>query len=200
MPEDYYSLLGVDPDASEEAILRAYRSKAAEHHPDVNDDPGANDTFRRLNRAKQVLTDEDRRRSYDRLGHERFVDRFAGGDSPSGGSRSSGWETPDGSVTRRPRGSVFEALFGRAFDVPGTVGTARQRGWPGGPRPAVDLEAWFETARRRRPEGPAREADARPCPKCSGRGTIVHDIDTGRGRRRRLEPCERCGGDGSVPA
>ncbi|MFB6353425.1 MAG: hypothetical protein ABEJ92_05010, partial [Halobacteriales archaeon] len=58
------------------------------------------------------------------------------------------------------------------------------------------------TRDRRRSTGAAGEASdvggGRPCPKCDGRGTFVHVIDTARGRTRRLEPCERCGGSGSV--
>jgi DnaJ-class molecular chaperone len=73
MSEDYYALLGVDPAASEEAILQAYREKAAEQHPDVSDADDAESTFQRLQEAKDVLTDEERRRQYDRVGHDEYL-------------------------------------------------------------------------------------------------------------------------------
>lgn len=72
LADDYYDLLGVSRDASEEEIRRAYREKASEYHPDVSDDPDADEKFKRFQEAKEVLTDEEKRRAYDRLGHERF--------------------------------------------------------------------------------------------------------------------------------
>ncbi|WP_435195129.1 J domain-containing protein [Natronomonas sp. EA1] len=69
----YYDLLGVPPDASETEIRAAYRAKAKEAHPDRSDAPDASERFKRLTRARDVLTDETERARYDRLGHERYT-------------------------------------------------------------------------------------------------------------------------------
>jgi curved DNA-binding protein len=65
---DYYETLGVPRDASSEDIRRAYRKLAREHHPDVNKDPAAEDRFKEVSEAYEVLRDEEKRKRYDRLG------------------------------------------------------------------------------------------------------------------------------------
>lgn len=73
MPADFYDLLEVDEDASENEIKGAYRDKATRYHPDVNDDPRATDQFATLNKARDVLADSKERARYDRLGHSDYV-------------------------------------------------------------------------------------------------------------------------------
>ena len=73
MAPTYYDRLGVDEDASTEAIKRAYRERLKETHPDVSDAADASDRTKRLIEAKEVLADEDERARYDRLGHEQYV-------------------------------------------------------------------------------------------------------------------------------
>ncbi len=210
MSEDYYALLGVDPAASEEAILQAYREKAAEHHPDVSDADDAESTFQRLQEAKDVLTDEERRREYDRVGHDEYL------------ADSEPRRTP-GQATTRPRkradrqanrsgwaggfGSLLEDFFGAP-----TVWSPTRERQPSGSSAAwdpfvIDLEARLKEQAGGGPSdptgadsGPAdRSASGRSdCPRCGGRGRFVHEIDTARGRTRQLEPCERCGGSGAV--
>lgn len=221
MPSDYYALLGVEPDADEEAILEAYRELAGEHHPDVSDEPDAEARFRRLNRAKDILTDPERRRAYDRLGHERFVEQYEeaartpggrdvatgrnGGEGPSPSTRNVDW--PSG------LSSLVDRLFAGVASGPASRGSRGHRGGAGGLSPfEVYLEAAFRSGAGARPGHPAawrREAHTsrpgevdtaagRECPKCGGRGTFVHVMDTARGRTRRLEPCGRCDGAGTV--
>lgn len=73
MAETFYEVLGVEPDAGESAIDAAFRERIKDVHPDVNDDPAAEERSRRLIEAREVLTDEGERARYDRLGHEQYV-------------------------------------------------------------------------------------------------------------------------------
>jgi curved DNA-binding protein CbpA len=79
MPDDFYDLLDVSADASQDEIKRAYRAKARQYHPDVNDDDRAEQQFKAVRRAYEVLTDEEERAAYHRLGHETYVSRRMGG-------------------------------------------------------------------------------------------------------------------------
>lgn len=88
MEATFYGILGVDPDATEETIVRAYREQTKTHHPDVSDDPRAAERFKRLTRAKEVLTDAAERQRYDRLGHDAYVD--ACDDGADGGTDTGG--------------------------------------------------------------------------------------------------------------
>src|SRR5258705_10252693 len=65
---DYYEILGVSRDASPEEIRRAYRALARKHHPDVNKEAGAEDRFKEISEAYEVLRDPEKRAQYDRLG------------------------------------------------------------------------------------------------------------------------------------
>jgi len=75
MGETFYSVLEVDADADAETVRRTYRALVKEHHPDVSDDPGASERFKRLTTARDVLVDEDERARYERLGHRTYVRR-----------------------------------------------------------------------------------------------------------------------------
>src|SRR6056297_1893568 len=86
MSEDFYDVLGVSRDADEDEIKSAYRQKATEYHPDVSDDPDAEEKFKKLQKAKEVLTDDEKRQMYDQLGHERFVEADKKGATDRGGA------------------------------------------------------------------------------------------------------------------
>jgi curved DNA-binding protein len=88
---DYYETLGVDRDASEEDIRRAYRRLARENHPDVNRDPEAEDRFKEISEAYEVLRDPDRRERYDRLGPNWKAGQDVSGASGFGGGRTGGF-------------------------------------------------------------------------------------------------------------
>jgi curved DNA-binding protein len=88
---DYYETLGVPRDASQEDIRRAYRRLARENHPDVNKDPGAEDRFKEVAEAYEVLRDEDKRERYDRLG-----ENWKAGQDVSGASGFEGFDFGDG--------------------------------------------------------------------------------------------------------
>ncbi len=135
--EDYYSVLGVDRDASQEEIQKAYKKLARKYHPDVNDDPDAEEQFKQLNEAYEVLKDPEKREKYDRLGQnwERgqevnpppgwenvrvniggdaggFEDIFGGG-APGGGR---GGRAEGGAGGMGGFSDFFQAFFGDQFD------------------------------------------------------------------------------------
>src|SRR3954452_8502278 len=95
---DYYEILGVPRDASSEDIRRAYRKLARQYHPDVNKDPGAEDRFKEVSEAYEVLRDPERRAQYDGLGTA----------SPDGGFQDVQVDFGGDDV-----GDFFESVFGR---------------------------------------------------------------------------------------
>ena len=108
MPRDYYEVLGVSRDASEAEIKKAFRGLARELHPDVNDhDPEAEEKFKEAAEAYEVLSDAERRRTYDAYGDE--------------GLRSGGFDPSSqfGSID-----DIFQAFFGGGFGFGGGGGRA----------------------------------------------------------------------------
>ncbi|MHB9286417.1 J domain-containing protein [Halobacteriales archaeon Cl-PHB] len=114
--ETYYECLGVDPDATTAEIRAAYRNRLTEVHPDVSDDPDAGEATKRLIAAKEVLTDETERRRYDRLGHQRYLERA--GQSPSTGDPTSADDTIDWDV--EPTGHTAAGDWDDPRDSTGT--------------------------------------------------------------------------------
>lgn len=116
--KDYYQSLGVDKAASPEVIQRAYRKLARKFHPDVNQSPGAEDRFKEISEAYEVLKDPERRKTYDRFGRD--VKQTPGGGPPPG------WEHVhfDFGDGGGPSGfsSFFESLFGGAGGRRGGAG------------------------------------------------------------------------------
>ncbi|MCU4717992.1 molecular chaperone DnaJ [Halapricum hydrolyticum] len=206
MSEDFYDILGVSRDASEEEIQEAYRKKAREYHPDVSDDPDAEEKFKQVKKAKEVLTDEEKRRAYDQMGHERFEQAEKRGGFDGGGGRGGRGDPFGGGFNME---DIFDQFFG---------GGRRRRRDSNRPRQGqdlkttleIDLEEAYEGAEKqvtiRRPEtcpdcsgnGHPPDADSQTCPECNGRGQVTQVQQTPMGRVQQTTTCRRCGGEGTL--
>jgi curved DNA-binding protein len=169
--KDYYKILGVDRKASEEEIKRAYRKLALQYHPDRNpDDKQAEEKFKEINEAYQVLSDPEKRTRYDQLGDSYFRYQQRGG-SPSGFNWED-WFTQTGSAggsgnVRVEMGDLDEILgggfsefFRRIFGGAPNMGGAPGRTEPGITRPTYQheteitlQEAYQGTSRRMEVDG-----------------------------------------------
>jgi len=210
MSEDFYEALGVSRDASEAEINRAYREKASEYHPDVSDDPDAEEKFKRIQKAKEVLTDEEKREAYDRLGHDRFVQAEKQGGFDDNGRGGRGGRAGPGGAGAGPFGGgggigdIFDEFFG------GGRGRRQQGGRDLKTSLTIDLEEAHEGATKRvtvrRPErcdtcdgrGYPPGADARTCPECNGQGQTTRVQQTPLGRVQQTGTCPRCDGEGEL--
>ena len=211
MTEDFYDILGVSQDASEEDINEAYREKVREYHPDVSDDPDAEEKFKKAKTAKEVLTDEEQRQMYDQMGHEQFVEAKKRGatDTDGRGGRAGGvgGDPFGGGGPFGDMEDIFEQFFG------GGGGRGRDR-----PRQGQDLRTGLEVTLEeaysgiekeltvRRPErcpdcdgtGHPPGTDSRTCPECNGRGQTTQVQQTPLGRMQQTSTCRRCEGEGTV--
>ena len=206
MSEDFYDVLGVDRDASEKEINRAFRKKAAQYHPDVSDEPDAEEKFKRIQKAKEVLTDEEKRAAYDQMGHDRFQQAEKHGGFDQGGARSGdpfGGGSPFGDF-----GDIFDQFFGGGS-------RRRQRNGPRQGRDlktglSIDLQEAYDGATKQltleRPmdcdtcggAGHPEDATVRRCAECDGRGQVTRIQQTSLGRIQQTQTCRRCGGEGQT--
>ena len=196
---DYYEVLGVGRDASEEEVKRAYRKLAVKFHPDKNpDDPHAEEKFKELGEAYDVLMDSDKRAAYDRFGHAAFA---------SGGAGFGGFHDPF-DIFREVfggggfGGGIFETFFGGA----GAHSEDRQRGSDlrydmqiGLEEAAFGIEKEIEIEKLDtcdKCQGSGAEPDSRTinCPTCGGRGQVI----SSRGFFHVSQTCPRCRGAGEI--
>jgi molecular chaperone DnaJ len=192
MPRDYYEVLGVSRDASETEVKKAFRRLARELHPDVNKEADAEERFKEAAEAYEVLSDAERRRTYDAYGHEGLR---SGGFDPGAGF---------GSID-----DIFQAFFGG-----GGFGFGGRRS-AAGSDVAVEVEvelAEVATGIRREitydvvaacdhchGNGAEPGTPIRTCERCGGAGELRAVTRTPFGQMVRSTPCDVCGGAGKVP-
>jgi molecular chaperone DnaJ len=179
--KDLYAVLGVPRNASTDEVKKAYRRLARKHHPDVN--PGsadAEETFKRVSEAYDVLGDPEKRKLYDEFGMAGVQAGFDA-DRARAGRAESPFRSREAAAGFGGY-STFEDLFG---DILG------ERGFAAGPQPGADLESEIEidlldAVRGRSTTIGLQRTD--PCTSCSGQG-----VDTTASK-----PCPDCGGQGRV--
>ena len=202
MAGDYYQTLGISSDASKDEIKRAYRRLARKYHPDVNKEPGAEEKFKEINRAYEVLSEPETRSRYDRFGE-------AGVGSAAGGA---GFDYSDiGGFA-----DIFETIFsGFGGMGGGTASSSRRRGGPArGDDLRLDLKLEFREAvfggekQIRIPHleicqvcngnGAKPGTGVKTCGTCSGSGQVRRSTRTPFGSFAQVSVCPACNGTGEV--
>ena len=192
---DYYEVLGVARNASDEELKKAYRRSAMKHHPDRNGgDAAALEAFKECKEAYEVLSDAGKRRAYDAHGHAAFEHGIGGG-----GGSGPGPGFAD-------MGDIFGDIFGNIFGG-GGPGRGARRGADIGYVMELDLEDAVAGTEKR-----IEVPTLAPCEPCNGSGSADGKIETcstcqGRGQVRMQrgiftmqQPCPHCGGRGQVIA
>ena len=173
---DYYEVLGVEKGASAEEIKKAYRKSAMKYHPDRNPgDKEAEEKFKELGEAYEVLSDDEKRSRYDQFGHAGVDPNFGAGGNPFGGGFGGGFG-----------GFDFGDIFGEFFGG----GRSRQRN-QNAPRRGENVGARLELTFEEAAFGTEKEVSARRienCTDCKGTGSADGQTET----------CSRCGGAGQV--
>jgi len=189
---DYYEVLGIGRTASPDEIKKAYRKLARAYHPDVSKEPNAEARFKEINEAYEVLSDQQKRATYDRFGH-------AGTQGLGGFEGFGGFRDPF---------EIFEEIFGASFGM-GARGRNRR-----GPRRGADLRYDLEVQFEEGVFGAEKEIEVprqQTCPRCRGSGAepgtspIRCPDCNGAGEVRRqtsifvnIVTCPRCQGEGEV--
>jgi molecular chaperone DnaJ len=199
MPRDYYEVLGVSREADEATIKKSFRRLARELHPDVNaHDPQAEEKFKEAAEAYEVLSDAERRRTYDAYGHDGlktggFAPNFegfgsisdlfsaffgqGGFDAAFGGTRVRGGAVQGGDVALAAAIDLVEAARGTTVEM------------------SYDATATCETCHG---NGAEPGTPIVTCPRCRGAGQIQAVQRTRFGQMVRTALCDQCGGDGRV--
>jgi len=209
---DYYQILGVGKTASADEIKKAYRGMARKHHPDVDKTAGAEERFKEINEAYQVLSDTQKREAYDRFGHAAFQAGGAQG-QPGGGFQYQygpgvSFDFDFGGF--RDPFDIFEEFFGSRSPF----GRQSRRGSAPGQDLHFEITLPFENAAfgvTRNVEIPRRETcsecggsgaakGTKPvtCPTCKGSGRVSNQTQSIFGAFMSVSPCPTCKGEGQV--
>ena len=196
---DYYEVLGVSREAGDAEVKKAYRRLARDHHPDANPgDAGAEERFKELTEAYEVLSNPKARQAYDTYGHQVPRGGGTGGGYPGGGDPFGGFQ------------DIFEAFFGDSFGgsfFGGSSTRPRSRG--------NDAEVEVELSLREAAFGAEREISVqtvkncgvcdglggtktRTCGTCDGAGAVRTVRQSMLGQMVSTQPCSTCGGRGRL--
>jgi molecular chaperone DnaJ len=197
MPRDYYEVLGVSRSADEAEIKKTFRRLARELHPDVNsDDPETEEKFKEAAEAYEVLSDPERRATYDRYGHAGLrsggyepsfgsfgsfadvFDAFFGGGDPFGFRGGRGGAMQGSDVGVEVEISLAEAAAGASVQVAYDAVVSCEHCGGSGAEPGTELET---------------------CPRCGGAGQLRTIAQTAFGQLVRTTVCDTCHGEGQVP-
>jgi len=200
---DYYEVLGVDKNADDATIKKAYRQLAKKYHPDMNPgDKEAEVKFKEASEAYAVLSDPDKRRQYDQFGHAAFEGGAGGGAGGFGGFDFNGADM----------GDIFGDIFGDLF------GGGRGRRANNGPMQGANLRTQVRVTFEEAVFGCEKEIEltlkdecgschgtgAKPgtspvtCPKCGGKGQVVYTQQSMFGMVQNVRPCPDCNGTGKI--
>lgn len=197
---DYYEVLGVDKNADDATIKKAYRQLAKKYHPDMNPgDAEAEKKFKEASEAYAILSDPEKKRQYDQFGHAAFDGGMGGG---AGGFDFSGMDM----------GDIFGDIFGDFF------GGGRRRSADNGPRKGANLRAVVRISFEEAAFGCEKEIEitlkddcttchttgAKPgtspetCSKCGGKGKVVYTQQSFLGMVQNVQTCPDCNGAGKI--
>ena len=211
---DYYEVLGVAKDASEQEIKKAYHKQAKKYHPDLNPgDAEAEKKFKEANEAYEVLSDKDKKARYDQFGHAGVDPSYGAGGAGGGFGGFGGFGGGSSSVDF---GDIFETFFGGGFGSSGGFGNRQTN--PNAPRRGADIrislvltfmEAVHGTSKiinftkqdscsECGGSGAAKGTTPETCPDCGGSGFVVANKRTAFGIMQESRPCTRCGGKGKL--
>ena len=202
--ESYYDILGVSKDASDSDINHAYRRLAAKYHPDVNHAPGAEEKFKKINEAYEVLHDKQKRAQYDQFGSA--GPQGAGGQGFGGFGQGQGFSQGFGA-------GGFDDIFSQFFG-----GGQRRQADPTAPRQGRDLQytmtlkfmdaifgktttiKYDRDAECKTCHGTGAKPGKAPvtCSRCGGRGVITSVRQTPLGNIQTQTTCPECNGSGKI--
>ncbi|MAH81139.1 MAG: molecular chaperone DnaJ [Rickettsiales bacterium] len=195
MSEDLYGLLGISKSASDAEIKSAYRKQARKYHPDVNKEPGAEEKFKKLQKAYTILSDPQRKQQYDQFGVA--DDSAAGGGAGGFGGFGGGFSSSGFSSSFDGIDDIFDAFFG------GSGGRSSSRPTSSsGEDLRYDLQVTLEDVAK----GLETEIEifhlensggsSKSCSTCNGTGQIKVTQRTILGVVSQVTTCNRCGGAG----
>lgn len=202
---DYYEVLGVNKNATNDEIKKAFRKAAKQYHPDLNkDDPTAAEKFKECNEAYSVLSDADKRRKYDQFGFAGVDPSYAAG---QGGGYGGGGFGFDGDIDL---GDIFSSFFGGGFSGGSRNPNAPQRGRDiqttinisfeeaaKGCKKSVEVSK-VEDCSQCHGTGAAEGTSPKTCSQCGGSGYITVQQGSGFFQVNTTRPCPSCNGSGKI--
>lgn len=204
---DYYDILGVSRDASEDEIRKAYKRLAKKYHPDISTEPNAEEKFKEIQEAYSVLSDKQKRQAYNSFGHG--FEGFKGFQRSSGFSGTGGFSGFDfdfSDIFNAFTGSGFSDIFGEGFrhesgprsgsDIKVTLSVSFEEAAFGTEKEIVIERTALCSACNGK--GYIKESDVQTCPACHGSGRTVRARRTMFGVFQTVTTCNKCGGTGKI--